>query len=55
MAVKELTEGKPLKLILFFMIPIFLGNVFQLFYNFIDAIIVGRFIGIDALAAQRAL
>ena len=51
---KELTEGKPLKLILLFMIPIFLGNFFQLFYNFIDALIVGRFIGIDALAAVGA-
>ncbi len=54
MASKELTEGKPLKLILLFMIPIFLGNFFQLFYNFVDALIVGRFIGIDALAAVGA-
>ena len=54
MAQKELTEGKPLKLILFFMIPIFLGNFFQLFYHFVDALIVGRFIGIKALAAVGA-
>jgi len=54
MAVKELTKGKPLKLILLFMIPIFLGNLFQLFYNFTDALIVGRFIGVDALAAVGA-
>ncbi len=54
MAVKELTKGQPLKLILLFMIPIFLGNLFQLFYNFVDALIVGRFIGVDALAAVGA-
>ena len=54
MAIKELTQGKPLKLILLFMIPIFLGNLFQLFYHFFDALIVGRFIGIDALASVGA-
>ncbi|MBR2068466.1 MAG: hypothetical protein IJ877_01765 [Candidatus Gastranaerophilales bacterium] len=54
MASKELTKGNPLKLIICFMIPIFSGNLFQLFYNFIDALIVGRFIGIDALASVGA-
>ena len=54
MAVKELTRGNPLKLILIFMIPIFLGNLFQLLYNFTDALIVGRFIGIEALGAVGA-
>ena len=54
MAVKELTKGNPLKLILLFMIPVFLGNLFQLFYNFVDALIVGRFIGVEALAAVGA-
>ena len=54
MAIKELTKGSPLRLILLFMIPIFLGNLFQLFYNFVDALIVGRYIGVDALAAVGA-
>ncbi len=54
MAVKDLTEGKPLKLILLFSFPIFLGNLFQQFYNLIDALIVGRILGISALAAVGA-
>ena len=37
----NLTEGKPVKLILQFAIPVFLGNLFQLFYGLIDTKIVG--------------
>ena len=51
MATKELTNGQPLKLILEFMFPIFIGNLFQQLYNFADAVIVGRYVGIKALAA----
>lgn len=51
MATKELTTGNPLKLILMFMIPIFLGNLFQQVYNLVDTLIVGRTIGLKALAA----
>ncbi|MCR5774412.1 MAG: MATE family efflux transporter [Lachnospiraceae bacterium] len=47
----SLTEGKPLKIILKFMIPLLLGNVFQQFYNMVDAIIVGKYVGTNALAA----
>ncbi len=54
MAIKDLTVGKPFKLILFFAFPIFLGNLFQQFYNLADALIVGRTLGIDALAAIGA-
>jgi len=48
---KDMTKGTPWKLILFFTIPILIGNVFQQFYNMADTIIVGRFVNIDALAA----
>ena len=48
---KDMTTGNPLKLILLFSIPVLLGNIFQQFYNMVDAIIVGRFLGEDALAA----
>jgi len=51
---KDMTKGVPWKLILFFTIPILIGNVFQQFYNMADTIIVGRFIDIDALAAVGA-
>ena len=45
------TEGKPLKSILLFSVPVLLGNLFQLAYNMVDTIIVGRYLGEDALAA----
>ena len=51
MTAKNLTQDSPLKLIITFMIPIFIGNLFQLFYNFTDAVIVGRMLGIEALGA----
>ncbi|MBR1617936.1 MATE family efflux transporter, partial [bacterium] len=54
MAIKELTSGNPLKLILLFAFPIFLGNIFQQFYNLVDTLITGRFIGVNALAAVGA-
>lgn len=47
---KDLTIGNSLKVIILFTIPIFIGNVFQQFYNMVDTIIVGQFIGNDALA-----
>ncbi|GAB2021203.1 MATE family efflux transporter [Pseudolactococcus yaeyamensis] len=50
----DLTKGKPIKVILLFTLPLLLGNLFQLFYNFIDAIIVGQTLGKDAFAAVGA-
>ncbi len=47
----DMTVGNPVKLIIQFMIPMFLGNVFQQFYNIADSIVAGQFIGVDALAA----
>ncbi|MCR5748289.1 MAG: MATE family efflux transporter [Lachnospiraceae bacterium] len=46
-----LTEGRPFKVILKFMLPLLLGNIFQQFYNMVDTIIVGKFVGANALAA----
>ena len=48
---KEMTFGSPLKLILNFSLPILFGNLFQQLYTMIDTAIVGRFIGVNALAA----
>ncbi len=48
---KDLTVGKPGKLILSFALPIALGNIFQLCYSFADVWIVGRTLGNNALAA----
>lgn len=46
-----MTSGSPTKLIIRFMIPLFLGNLFQQFYNIVDSIVAGRFVGVNALAA----
>ncbi len=46
----EMTVGKPFKLILSFALPMVLGNVFQQLYNMVDTIIVGKFVGVNALA-----
>lgn len=51
---KDLTQGKPVKVILLFSLPIFLGNIFQLFYSLADTWIVGHFLGAQALAAVGA-
>ena len=48
---KDMTSGNPIKLILFFSIPLLIGNVFQQFYSMVDTIIVGRFLGVKSLAA----
>ena len=48
---KDLTSGSPLKVILWFALPLVLGNLFQQFYSLADTIIVGRFVGVNALAA----
>ena len=48
---KDLTEGKPMNLILGFGLPLLLGLLFQQFYNMMDSIIVGKMLGVNALAA----
>ena len=48
---KDLTVGNPLKLIIYFTIPLLIGNLFQQLYNTADTMIVGRTIGFKALAA----
>ena len=50
----DMTKGSPLRLIVFFTIPVLLGNIFQNVYNLMDSIIVGRFLGVNALAAVGA-
>lgn len=48
---QDMTAGSPVKAILMFTVPIFVGNVFQQFYSMVDTIIVGKFVGTTALAA----
>ena len=51
---KELTSGSPMKLILGFAVPLLFGMLFQQFYSLMDTIIVGRYLGVTALAAVGA-
>lgn len=48
---QDLTSGNSLKRILTFFLPLLIGTVFQQFYNMVDAIIVGKLVGVNALAA----
>ena len=51
---KDMTTGNPARLLLAFSMPLMLGNLFQQFYTFADALIVGQYVGADALAALGA-
>lgn len=51
---KSMTEGRPLKLLLQFAVPLLIGNLLQQTYNIIDAAIVGRILGTEALASVGA-
>ena len=48
---RSLTKGSPLKVILLFAVPLFIGQLFQLFYSLVDTRIVGSILGDSALAA----
>ncbi len=51
---KDLTVGNEAKLIFYFSLPMLIGNIFQQLYNIVDSVIVGQFIGKNALAAVGA-
>ena len=51
---RDMTQGSPMRLILGFALPMMLGFLFQQFYNMADTVIVGRFLGVNALAAVGA-
>ena len=51
---KDMTVGNPAKIIWNFTLPVVTGNIFQQFYNMVDTVIVGKFVGTNALAAVGA-
>ena len=51
---RDLTEGKPMKLVVSFALPLLFGMLFQQFYSFVDTAIVGRYLGAEKLAAVGA-
>ncbi len=52
--VKNMTEGRPVPLIFSFAIPLMIGNVFQQLYTVVDTMVVGKALGVNALAALGA-
>ena len=52
--IKDMTSGKPLPLIVSFALPLMVGNIFQHLYTVVDTMVVGKALGVDALAALGA-
>ena len=52
--IKDMTVGSPLKLIISFALPLMAGNIFQQLYTVVDTMVVGKALGVDALAALGA-
>ncbi|MBQ7780588.1 MAG: MATE family efflux transporter [Lachnospiraceae bacterium] len=52
--VQNMTQGKPVKLLFTFALPLMAGNIFQQLYTVVDTMVVGQFLGVDALAALGA-
>ncbi len=50
----DMTRGDPVKLLIRFAIPLLIGGIFQLMYNMVDTVVVGRYVSIEALAAIGA-
>ena len=48
---QKMTEGNITRLLVMFALPLFVGNLFQQFYNTVDSIVVGNFVSKTALAA----
>lgn len=52
--IQNMTEGRPAKLIFSFALPLMVGNVFQQLYTVVDTMVVGKYLGVGALAALGA-
>ena len=52
--VQDMTEGNPVRLILSFAVPLFIGNIFQQIYTMVDTMVVGHSLGDSAIAAIGA-
>ena len=53
-AALDLTDGNPIRLLVLFSIPMFIGALFNLMYNMVDTVILGRFVSAEALASVGA-
>ena len=52
--IKNMTAGKPVSLIVAFALPLMIGNVFQQLYSVVDSMVVGKSLGVSALAGLGA-
>ena len=52
--IQNMTQGRPGKLIFTFALPLMVGNVFQQLYTVVDTMVVGKYLGVGALAALGA-
>ncbi len=52
--IKDMSTGSPVKLIITFALPLMVGNIFQQLYTVVDTMVVGKALGVDALAALGA-
>ena len=52
--IQNMTDGRPAKLLFTFSLPLMAGNIFQQLYTVVDTMVVGQFLGVDALAALGA-
>ena len=52
--ITDMTQGKPFQVLWLFTIPMLVSVMFQQFYNIVDSIVAGKFVGVDALAAVGA-
>src|SRR5574344_1040352 len=50
----DMSKGRPVKTISMFAVPLIIGNLFQLFYTMVDTAVVGKYVGVDALASVGA-
>ena len=50
----DMTQGNPVRLMIAFAIPMMVGGIFQLMYNMVDTVVLGRYVGVNALAAIGA-
>ena len=53
--ITDMTKGNPTKTLIAFTFPMLIGNLFQQLYNIVDSVVVGNFVGKNALAAVGSL
>ena len=51
---RDMTEGSIVKQMVLFALPLMVGNIFQMLYNTVDSIVVGQYVGKEALAAVNS-